>query len=660
MTPNRDATAVRLVYVDAEEPPASLASHGVAVTSVGSVAAARERLADCGDVDCVVTEYDLPDGDGIDLLETIRDDHPNLPVVLFTDSGSEAVASEALGKGVTDYLPKDAGGESLRKRVGRAVAATSVEADSGLTGDRMRELTNAFPDVAFIIDEDGRYLELLSGPTTADLETVERERLVGQTLYDAFEESMADRFLEHIRTTLSTGGVETIEYRVDTDAGERWFEGRTAPLGSDIDGRDAVVWVARDVTDRRENERRLTARGDELETLNRINDLIHGILDSLVESGTREEVERTVCEGLADSEFYQFAWIGGPWVKDERMDPSVIAGADREGVERLVEATSARSEGGNSFTRVVQAGESVVVPDVSTDARLSEHERECMLDLEMSSAVLLPLTYGNTNYGVLGISGACSRPFGDREQSALEALAEVVAFAINAVKNRNLLFADTAIELEFRVRDADSALARTAAELECRFVLEGFVEVSEDRLLEYVAVEDASASAIRDALSGVDASGVEEFRVVTDDADECLLEILCSHTGVTRLVKAGTVVKSGTIDGGDIEYVTEAPSDANVRSVVDSLRLTFPDAKLVSKQEVGRPVHTAKEFRQTLNRELTEKQQTALQTAYFAGYYEYPRESTAEEVADSLGVSSPTLHQHLRAAQRKLVGTFLD
>nr|WP_255457504.1 helix-turn-helix domain-containing protein [Halorussus sp. JP-T4] len=57
---------------------------------------------------------------------------------------------------------------------------------------------------------------------------------------------------------------------------------------------------------------------------------------------------------------------------------------------------------------------------------------------------------------------------------------------------------------------------------------------------------------------------------------------------------------------------------------------------------------------------MTEKQRTALQAAYFGGYYEYPRESTGEEVADSLDISSPTLHQHLRAAQRKLVGTFLD
>ncbi|MEF8778108.1 MAG: helix-turn-helix domain-containing protein, partial [Natronomonas sp.] len=46
--------------------------------------------------------------------------------------------------------------------------------------------------------------------------------------------------------------------------------------------------------------------------------------------------------------------------------------------------------------------------------------------------------------------------------------------------------------------------------------------------------------------------------------------------------------------------------------------------------------------------------------AYFAGYFDWPRGSTAEEGADSMGVSSPTLHNHLRKAERKLLSSFFD
>ncbi|WP_048078258.1 helix-turn-helix domain-containing protein, partial [Halorubrum sp. AJ67] len=45
----------------------------------------------------------------------------------------------------------------------------------------------------------------------------------------------------------------------------------------------------------------------------------------------------------------------------------------------------------------------------------------------------------------------------------------------------------------------------------------------------------------------------------------------------------------------------------------------------------------------------------ALSAAYHGGYFDWPRGSTAEEVADAMGVSSPTFHNHLRKAQRALL-----
>jgi PAS domain S-box-containing protein len=649
---------INVLYVDDEHPPSLLSeAEDLALSAVETVSAARRRLTADGSVDCVVSEYDLPGASGLDLLESVREAHPNLPFVLFTGTGSEALASEALGMGVTDYLPKDACGEQLRERIGRAVAATSVEADSGVSGDRMRELTNAFPDVAFIFDETGRYLEVLSGSETEELQTVDQQQLVGKRLHDAFEPSKADRYLDHVRTTLETGSVETIEYCVETEGGERWYEGRTAPLGNPIDGHEAVVWVARDITERRENERELAQSRDELTRLNRINGLINSIFQSLVGSATREEIEQTVCEGLANSEFYQFAWTGGPWVKDERTNPSVVAGADREKVERLVKATSARPKEENSLAQVVDENEPVVVSDVTEAERLSDREKDRMAELEMCSATLVPLTYGSTNYGVLAISGASPRTFSDRELTALETLGEIAAFAINAVKNRNLILSDTAVELEFQVRNCESVFGRISAELDCRCRLEGIVPVSDDCLIEYVTFEGASADPVLELID--DAGIADERRVVSDDED-CVLEVVLAESGVYRLIKAGTVVKSATAEDGDVRYVAEAPSDLDVRTVVESFRQTYPDSELVSKQKVDRPVHTTQEFQQTLGESLTDKQRTALQAAYFAGYYEYPRESTGEDVADSLDVSSPTLHQHLRAAQRKLVGTFLD
>ena len=59
----------------------------------------------------MVTDYDMPGRDGIEFLEAVREEHPELPFILFTGKGSEAVASETISAGVTDYLQKEAGTE---------------------------------------------------------------------------------------------------------------------------------------------------------------------------------------------------------------------------------------------------------------------------------------------------------------------------------------------------------------------------------------------------------------------------------------------------------------------------------------------------------------------------------------------------------------------
>jgi len=71
-----------------------------------SLSAGRDRF-DAIDPDCVISDYQLGDGTGLDFLETVRSADPDRPFVLVTGRGDEAVASEAIGRGVTDYIPKD-------------------------------------------------------------------------------------------------------------------------------------------------------------------------------------------------------------------------------------------------------------------------------------------------------------------------------------------------------------------------------------------------------------------------------------------------------------------------------------------------------------------------------------------------------------------------
>jgi hypothetical protein len=102
-----------------------------------------------------------------------------------------------------------------------------------------------------------------------------------------------------------------------------------------------------------------------------------------------------------------------------------------------------------------------------------------------------------------------------------------------------------------------------------------------------------------------------------------------------------------------------APS-ADVREIAEHVKAGSPSATLVAKREVEPSVRSPTEFQRSLDGQLTDRQRSVLQAAYHAGYFDWPRGSTAEDLADSIGVSSPTLHNHLRRGQRKLLATFFD
>jgi predicted DNA binding protein/ActR/RegA family two-component response regulator len=97
------------------------------VETANSCAAGRERFAAL-DPDCVVSDYQLGDGTGLDLLDAVREHDPDRPFVLVTGRGSEAVASDAIGQGVTDYIRKGADdGELLASRIANAVRTYRTE-----------------------------------------------------------------------------------------------------------------------------------------------------------------------------------------------------------------------------------------------------------------------------------------------------------------------------------------------------------------------------------------------------------------------------------------------------------------------------------------------------------------------------------------------------
>jgi CheY-like chemotaxis protein/anti-sigma regulatory factor (Ser/Thr protein kinase) len=56
--------------------------------------------------DVVITDLNMPEMNGLELVEAVHSDFPTIPVILATGVGSEEIAAEALRKGAASYVPK--------------------------------------------------------------------------------------------------------------------------------------------------------------------------------------------------------------------------------------------------------------------------------------------------------------------------------------------------------------------------------------------------------------------------------------------------------------------------------------------------------------------------------------------------------------------------
>jgi predicted DNA binding protein len=105
-------------------------------------------------------------------------------------------------------------------------------------------------------------------------------------------------------------------------------------------------------------------------------------------------------------------------------------------------------------------------------------------------------------------------------------------------------------------------------------------------------------------------------------------------------------------EDGETRVTVEVPREGEIDRILDVLSGPYEDVRLRAKRhrsriDPGRVLGDASDG-------LTERQEEVLCAAQEAGYYEWPRDNTAEEVADSLGIAGSTFHQHLRTAERKL------
>lgn len=270
--------------------PLSSTSSEIAADTEPSAESGLQRVKQC-DVDAVVSAYDLPDTDGLDFLQRVRDTYAGMPFVLCVEDGSEALARQAVDADATTYLPmSDAEPAQLAATLSDAMSTYRQRRREQRRAEAMECTTEGIA----IIDEQKRYVDV-NGVYTEMVGT-ERSALLGAQ----WSQTLPDEVAAFIRTDVRPALAETGEWSGEVKA--RQGDGTQFPKWLSIARLDdgCHVCVARNVSDRVADKQRLKRRSEQLDEFASVvsHDLqgplsvLKGSLDLAEKTGKTENFDR--------------------------------------------------------------------------------------------------------------------------------------------------------------------------------------------------------------------------------------------------------------------------------------------------------------------------------------------------------------------------------
>ena len=272
--------------------------------------------------DVVITDYQLKWTDGLSILCRCREHHPDLPVIMYTDTGNEEIAVEGMKAGLNDYVLKShptrlpiAVQESLEKaRLRRTQAEAEAalkqakdtlertveertaeleELNARLRADiarrqhverELREsqaslqaLLDHTTAIIYLMDSESRFL--LVNRQFEQLFHVIKAEVVGQPVEAVFPEDIAATFRANNRQVLAAGMAQEFEELAPHDDGLHTYISIKVPL-YDVTGIPyALCGISTDITERKRVEEALRAALAEKEVL--LKEVYHRIKNNL-------------------------------------------------------------------------------------------------------------------------------------------------------------------------------------------------------------------------------------------------------------------------------------------------------------------------------------------------------------------------------------------
>ncbi|MFC7129995.1 bacterio-opsin activator domain-containing protein [Haloferax chudinovii] len=622
--------------------------------SVAGSAEAVVRRAEAERVDCVVLATDrLADVEAVHGAIAV-------PLVVVVPPDGDLSAAAARDAGAADVVPVVDSNlfERLPERIESAVAwrRRGAAAASKITEDLKEQAIDEAP----------------VGITIADCSLPDRPLVYVNEAFETTTGYSADaalgrncRYLQgpntdpervaELRRAIEAeeaASVELLNYRADGET--FWNRVDVAPLSGPDGEVTHYVGFQTDITQRVRAEaaaERYAARVDEerarLQTLvEHIEGLLEDVTSALVRAESRQGLEAAVCDRVTAAGSFDCAWVGHCDLSPAVIVPNERAGTDTEFLDDL---EINRSDSGDPTAR---AAETRTVQS----ATVGEGSVHAETVVPFDSVIAIPLVHRDALYGVLTVYTDAAE-LDDEVRVVFGTLGRAVGAAIDAFESRRSLLSDERLELEIEVRDDTQPLVRLAAAGDCELSYRGSAQHDDGTVSLFVSTHPATE--FDEADTALD--GLRSVDVLPRGDDAELYELTFADGSLVHLVAdAGGRLVDLEVDRLGCRLTVVVPDRVGGRALLDDLKAVAANAELRSVTNRSEPPEARREFVASVNDDLTDRQQSALQLAYLGGYFEWPHAVTGDELAETMGVSRATFHQHLHAAERKLISRFFD
>jgi PAS domain S-box-containing protein len=230
-------TVIRLLLVDDQEELLDitrlfLEKGGDIKVDTSTSALSAIQMLTSKKYDAIVSDYEMPEMDGIEFLKTIKKMGIEKPFIIFTGRSREEVVIEALNSGADFYLQK--GSEprvqfaELRNMIHQAVMRKRIEEALIQSETNYKTLVECTQDSIYMVDKRGKYL-FMNSHHKERLGIMERDF---QDYYyaDLHSEEETTHFLNLIKEVIEKGTPIHDEYK----KGERWFIRTISPVKNEI------------------------------------------------------------------------------------------------------------------------------------------------------------------------------------------------------------------------------------------------------------------------------------------------------------------------------------------------------------------------------------------------------------------------------------------